>query len=50
MCYSIVSGDRVYVKGCRLLLFAINIGKNTIKNWSVKYSQGGLNSAKKIGA
>ena len=50
MCYSIESGDLIYIKGFGFLFFAINIVKNTIKNLSGKYSQERLDSAKRFGA
>ena len=50
MCYSIESGDLIYVKGLGFLFFAINIVKNTIRNLSGKYSQERLGSAKRFGA
>ena len=50
MCYSIESGDLIYVKGLGFLFFAINIVKNAIKNLSGKYGQERLDSANKFGA
>ena len=43
MRYSIEPKDRIYVKGYRFLSFA----KNMNKNWSSKYGQKLLDSAKK---
>ena len=43
MTYSIEPRDRIYVKGYGFLSFAKNIGKN----WSNKYSQKIINTAKK---
>ena len=33
-CYSVQSGDRIFVKSYGFLSFAKNIGKNTVKNIS----------------
>ena len=43
MRYSIEPRDRIYMKGYRFLPFAKNMGKN----WSNKYGQKHLDSAKK---
>ena len=48
--YSVQPRDRIFVKGYRFLFFdknmGRNIGKNTIKNLSSKYSQKPLDHAK----
>ena len=48
--YSVQPRDRIFVKGYGFLFFAKNmgrnIGKNTIKNLSSKYSQKPLDHAK----
>ena len=37
--YSVQPRDRIFVKGCRFLFFARNMGKNISKNLSGKYCQ-----------
>ena len=47
MHYSIEPWDRIFVTGCRFVLFLKNLIKNLSKNLSKKCSQKLLNQAKK---
>ena len=45
-CHSIQPRDRTFIKGYGFLLFARNLGKNTSRNLSCKYSQKLIDHAK----